>query len=73
MKGKRKVLEYVITFKNSLEEFITENKNDADEYFEENKQNVEQYFSKLWVLIDGDYIEDEVIIFYEDFSERGEK
>ena len=58
-----KVKEYNIILENSEEHF--DNKQEAQEFWEnlskEEKQNG-QFFSKVWIKVDHDWIEDEVII-----------
>ena len=61
---KRKITEYQIIF-NDGEEFISENKKEADKEFKQaNKNNIHQYFRKDWILVDGDYQEDFVEVYY---------
>tara|TARA_R110000787_G_scaffold10278_5_gene35013 strand:+ start:52 stop:267 length:216 start_codon:yes stop_codon:yes gene_type:complete len=58
-----KVKEYTIILENSEENF--ESKQEAQEFWEnlsqQEKQNG-QFFSKVWIKVDEDWIEDEVII-----------
>ncbi len=62
---KKTVTEYYITYKEGLDEFITENKKEADREFENtNKEEIQQYFRKDWVLVDGEYQEDFVELYF---------
>jgi len=58
-----KVKEYSIQTKNSEEHF--DDKQDAKEFWNNLSQQEKQsgqFFSKVWIKVDNDWIEDEVII-----------
>lgn len=57
-----------IEFTVTLSDFGAEtfdNFEDAKEYFDENKDKVEQFYKKTWTWDDGDYVEDDVEVFYD--------
>lgn len=60
-----RVTEYYITYKDRLDEFITEDKEQADEEFRKtDKGIIDQYFRKDWILVDGEWYEDNVEVYY---------
>ena len=65
------VLEYTITYKDiNKDDDMFDNKEDADKKMAEIRKSgklntVDQYFMKEWVLIDGEYKEDEVSVYYD--------
>jgi len=64
----KRVKEYQIIFKNG-EEYITESKRDADKEFKQcDKDDIEQYFRKDWILVDREYQEDFVEVYYTNIS-----
>lgn len=68
----KETVEYTLIFKKDTElyeqyngEYTSEDIDDTNEIFTEYKQQVRQYFSKKWILIDNDWIEDYVEVYYE--------
>lgn len=66
-----RMIEYTILFKENTDmyeqysgEFIATNKWETDDIFKQYKEQIEQYFSKEWVNYDGDWIEEDVEVFY---------
>ena len=59
-----KIIEYVITLKNE-DDVIFDNKADADVYFDSvDKKKVHQYYRKDWIMVDKEYHEDYVDLYY---------
>ena len=56
-------IEHSIIFKNN-EEFYSSDKSKTDEIFEDEKENIEQYYAKKYVKVAGEWLEDEVIVYY---------
>lgn len=59
------VTEYTLIFKDGTE-FISEDLDETNTIFEfeKRKDNVDQYYSKTWILVDDDWKEDYVEVFY---------